>query len=79
MNVPVDVREGFKKVCKLRNMNMSYVVVNFMKDYIVNEGDKIKNDLKKIKDIELMCNGVNEDRVKRKVENNRVSWFESSY
>jgi hypothetical protein len=79
MNVPVDVRESFKKVCKLRNMNMSYVVVNFMKDYIVNEGDKIKNDLKKIKDIELMCNGVNEDRVKRKVENNRVSWFESSY
>tara|TARA_S200002703_G_C3762832_1_gene234840 strand:+ start:83 stop:343 length:261 start_codon:yes stop_codon:yes gene_type:complete len=75
MNVPIDIKEGFKKVCKLRCMNMSHVLVNLMSKYIIEEGNKVKEDIQKIKEVELMTTKVHEDRVKRKVDHSRSNWF----
>ena len=75
MNVPIDVKESFKKVCKLRCMNMSHVLVNLMSKYIIEEGNRVKDDIKKIKDVEMMTTKIHEDRVNRKVDHNRSNWF----
>ena len=77
MNIPVDIKEGFKKVCRLKNSNMTIVLTDFMNRYIVEEGQKIKEDLRKIKETEEMMNSITSERRKIKDENQRINFFQS--
>ena len=77
MNIPVDIKEGFKKVCRLKNSNMTIVLTDFMNRYIVEEGQKIKEDLMKIKETEEMMNKIRNDRKSIKDDNDRINFFQS--
>jgi hypothetical protein len=77
MNIPVDIKEGFKKVCRLKNSNMTIVLTDFMNRYIVEEGQKIKEDLMKIKETEEMMNKITNDRKRIKDDNDRINFFQS--
>ena len=77
MNIPVDIKEGFKKVCRLKNSNMTIVLTDFMNRYIVEEGKRIKEDLMKIRETEKMMSSITRDRKKVKDDNQRVNFFQS--
>ena len=77
MNIPVDIKEGFKKICRLKNSNMTTVLTDYMNRYIVEEGKRIKEDLKKIKETENMMNSIRNDRKKIKEDNQRINFFQS--
>ena len=76
MNVPIDIKESFKKVCQLKCRSMSHTLVEMMSKYIIEEGDRVKKDIEKIKEIEMITKKIDQDRVKRKQEYERTNFFQ---
>ena len=62
-----ELKDSFKDICRLGNNNMSYVIIRFMKEYINNEGLKIKNEMKNINEIRIEM-----ERVKDKISSDKV-------
>ena len=44
--VPVSLKKSFDKVCRYTSLNRSSVLLNFMTNYVQNQGNEIHNQIK---------------------------------
>ena len=77
--IPVELKRNFISLCRLKGSNMTVTVVEFMKKFVIEEGNNIKNDIKNMKEIESMVNGIKDNNNRRKDDIQRSKWFSNSY
>lgn len=76
-NVPVNVRNGFKDVCRMKGSNMTSIIIDFMRNFINEEGDKLREDFKRMKKIEYELDVMKSDRSNKKYDDSRIGFFKS--
>jgi len=76
-NIPVNIKRNFIDVCRMKGTNMTSTVINFMSGFVQSEGEKIKEELDRIKEIENKLKDFRTDRSKKKVDKERLSFFKS--
>lgn len=67
-----EIKDNFKDVCRLSNSCMSYEIIKFMKNYISNEGVRIKDELRKMGEVETLTSRIKDKIGSRNMNDSRL-------